>query len=128
MGACHPGVVQPLPLALAVDSSAYHRAGQAPVAVPFRVTNTGSGPVYLAQCGGQPLVLVDRLSWGTWRLMEGGFCNGAQEPPVELAPGDTARGLITLYAGGNFRLRIAGAEDPQGSYDRAAASREFDVW
>jgi hypothetical protein len=128
LGACHAAVVPPLPVVLAVDSTVYHRQGQSPIAVGFTITNTGQRPYYVWQCDGQPQALIDRLSWGTWRFWEGGFCNGGQVTPLALSPGRAVRGVVTLDVSGPFRLRISATPDPQEPYDWAASSRGFDVW
>jgi hypothetical protein len=126
--ACHAAVVPPLPVALIVDSNAYHHRGAAPVPVSFTVTNPGRTPVLLAQCDGSPAPLIDRLSWGNWRYFEGGFCNGGQTSMLSLAPGDSLHGLVTVYSGGHYRLRMAGLSAPTEFQQRVASSPAFDVW
>jgi hypothetical protein len=126
--ACRTPPASPQPVRLAADSAAFHRQGQSPAVVPFTITNAGSRPVYLAQCGGQLAPLVDRLRWGSWSYLEGGFCNGSETSPLALPPGGSATGTIAIYQGGNYRLRIATHSDSAGSGSGEALSREFDVW
>ena len=128
ISACHPAPMPPTPLTLAVDSTAYHRRGQAPVTVPFAIANTGSTPLYVSQCDGSPAPVIDRLIWGNWRFWEGGFCNGGSSVPLLLPPGNSVLGMVAFYSGGHFRLRVGTTTDPQSSGSRVIASREFDVW
>ena len=128
----HPQVAAPLPdsspFTVSLDSTAYHRRGNSPVSVPFTVTNRGDGTIYLAQCRGAATAVVDRLSWGNFRQLEGDFCSGAAEPPLALASGASAGGSVLLYEGGNYRLRVAAAEQPDGTGRKDVASQPFDVW
>jgi hypothetical protein len=126
-GACQPSPVTPEPLVLAIDSTAYHRRGQSPLPIPFKVTNNGERPVYVPECNGQPSVLIDYLSWGNWRNFDGGFCNG-DGSTLALVPGGSAEGTATLYQSGHFRLRVGAMPDPQGPVDWETASKPFDVW
>lgn len=101
VGACQAGSVLPQPLAVAVDSATYHRHGESSVAVPFTIANAGPQSLYVWQCDGSPEALIDRLSLGTWRFLEGGFCNG-QASRLAIAPGDSVRGTVTLLSSGKI--------------------------
>jgi hypothetical protein len=127
--ACHNArpTVQAAPLRLSVDSTAYHRHGREPMAVRYTLTNTGSSTLYVRQCGGAPVPGIERISWGSWRFWEGGFCNGGSASLLPLAPGDSVDGTVTFYSGGRYRLGI-GAVTDSGDEGRTAVSPGFDVW
>ena len=118
----------PVPFAVTLDSTAYHRRGNSPVSIPFTVTNRSSGTLYLTQCKGSATAVVDRLSWGNFRQLEGDFCSGPAEPPLALAAGASASGSVLLYDGGNYRLRVAASGHPDGTGRIDVASQPFDVW
>jgi hypothetical protein len=128
LAACHPAVPLPSPLALAVDSTAYHRRGQSPVAVPFTLTNNGQTLVYIAQCNGSPVAVIDRWIEGNWRFLEGGFCNGGQPSPLELPPGRSLQGVVIIYDGGAYRLRVSATHVTGQANEGDVSSKEFDVW
>jgi hypothetical protein len=131
LAACayQPETVPPSPLHLVVDSTAFHRRGQSPVAVPFTITNAGEATVYVAQCNGNPVALVDRLAWGSWRSFDGGFCNGGSQAPLALASGASVSGSVWLYDGGNYRLRVGTTREPATDTGfLEIASRSFDIW
>ena len=128
----HPAAPPPAPaatsFAVAIDSTAYHRRGNSPVSIPFTVTNRSSETLYLTQCKGSATAVVDRLSWGNFRQLEGDFCSGPAEPPLALAAGASASGSVLLYDGGNYRLRVAASGHPDGTGRIDVASQPFDVW
>jgi hypothetical protein len=128
VGACRTAPVAPLPLALTVDSSAYHRQGQSPVTVSFTLADTGKAPILVAQCNQLPAPEVDWIVDGGWRYTEGAFCNGGSAPPLRLAPGDSVRGSVVLANGGHYRLRVTGAVPPATESREVARSAGFDVW
>jgi hypothetical protein len=128
LGACRTAPVAPLPLALTVDSNAYHRQGQSPVTVSFTLADTGKAPVFVAQCNQMPAAEVDWIVDGGWRYLDGAFCNGGSPPPLRLAPGDSVRGTVVLVTGGHYRLRITGVVPPASETSEVARSAGFDVW
>ena len=123
-----PGSTNPADVFLIVDSTAFHRQGQAALPVTYSVTNGGSATVYVAQCDGAPAAVADRWDYGVWRFYEGGFCNGGPQPPLALAPGTSASGVFMLYISGNFRLRLGTTSSPTGTDERIIASSGFDVF
>jgi hypothetical protein len=127
-GGCHAAVQPDLPVVLAVDSAAYHRLGQSPVAVPFAVTNDGPTPIHVAQCDGRPVAVVDGWGVGGWRFLDGGFCNGGTPAPLELAAGASAHGVVILYEGGAYRLRVNWVSEAPGSREASGSSKSFEVW
>lgn len=127
-GGCHAAVQPELPVALTLDSAIYHRIGQSPVTVPFAVTNNGSSPVRVTQCNGQPVAVVDRWGVGGWRFLDGGFCNGAAPASLDLAAGASAHGVVILYDGGAYRLRVIWIAAAPGSQETTGSSKSFDVW
>ncbi|MFI5209464.1 MAG: hypothetical protein ACHQ2E_03375 [Gemmatimonadales bacterium] len=128
LGACQSAQLTPSLLALTVDSAVYHRRGQSPLAVPFTLANNGATPVYLPQCDGSPAAVIDRWMEGTWRFLQGGFCNGAQPPLLVLPPRQSARGVVTIYESGAYRLRVSATADTSRASDDGTFSKEFDVW
>jgi hypothetical protein len=125
---CHAAVQPELPVALTVDSAVYHRPGQSPVSVPFAVTNNGPTPVRMAQCEGRAVAVVDRWGVGGWRFLDGGFCNGGTPAPLELAAGASAHGVVILYDGGAYRLRVNWVSEASGSREASGSSKSFEVW
>ena len=119
----HPTAASPL--ALVTDSLVFHRQGQSPALVRFAVVNRGNQPASVAQCNGQPAAVIDRLAWGNWRFLEGGYCNGGPQPPMALGPGDSLSGVVTVYQGGNYRLRLATVV---GGREIDVPSQAFDIW
>lgn len=128
LAGCHAGPVTPRSLVLAVDSSAYHRHGHAPIDIPFQIRNAGSTPAQIPQCDGRLAPLIDRLSRGVWRAWDSGFCNGGQASLLTLLPGVSAQGTVTIHEGGNFRLRIDVASEREGAPGQSTTSPAFDVW
>jgi len=125
---CHTGPAAPSPLSVAVDSGAYHRHQGGPLTIRFTLTNGGTTVLFLPQCDGLPSPAIERISWGTWRFWQGGFCNGGTPPPLPLPPGGTLRGSVVIAEGGHFRLAIGSGFGREGETDLMAFSREFDVW
>lgn len=128
LGGCRAAPVLPSPLALTVDSTDFHRRGQSPRQISFGVTNRGTGVLYLPQCNGHPMGLIDHWSLGAWRYLDGEFCNGAAPALRAIAPGDSARGVVTIYESGAYRLRVSAAADSAKSVAGPVSTREFNVW
>jgi hypothetical protein len=128
LGACQPPPSPPSPLILTVDSAAYHRRGQSPVSVSFSITNSGQAPLSVAQCDGSPAAQIDRWVRGGWLFAQGGYCNGGPPPPLELLPGHSLQGAVTIYEGGAYRLRVSAVTDSGRTGEGGAFSKEFDVY
>jgi hypothetical protein len=128
LGGCHPAPIRPSPLALSIDSAAFHRRGQSPVLVPFSIANTGPATLYVRQCEGHPMPELDRWSLGAWRFSDGNYCNGSPPSLLSLSPGSSLQGAITVYDGGAYRLRVNAANAGGETVPHTEASRDFNVW
>src|SRR5574341_2235319 len=75
------------------------------ILVPFTVTNTGSQPIYISQCGGRLVVRVDRRESSGWSVYGGGYCLAVEIlAPLRLTPGDVARDSCWIADPGQYRL------------------------
>lgn len=128
LAACQPSPPPPSPLLLTVDSAAYHRRGQSPVSVSFAITNNGQAPLSVPQCDGSPAAEIDRWVRGGWLFAQGGYCNGGQPSPLELLPGHSLQGAVTIYESGAYRLRVSATPDTGRASEGGASSKEFDVY
>ena len=76
------------------------------VEVHFEVTNRSRQAVFVANCGGEVSVIVERQVGFDWEGYSGGICQAfLLSVPMELAPGASLSGVISIADFGRFRLR-----------------------
>lgn len=78
--------------------------------VTVEVRNEGASPVYLLNdCGNIVATGLERREGSRWVDAPGGVICFAYSPPIELAPGETASGVIPIFEPGRYRstVRIA---------------------
>jgi hypothetical protein len=96
--------------------------------IEFTVSNPSQSDAYVAACGPQLSVSVERQQEGDWVLYSEPLCQAVYPiSPILVGPGAVIRGALSIDAPGRYRFRVLAAARPEDELRVGFTSNPFTV-